>query len=424
MEKFILVLFLIIEIVFIIGSFIKNSNLKREKSVVFVSLFILFLVLIISPVIDWSMKWIMLSFVLGIQAIIGVLNIVKHKQNSPIKKGRIVLSGINRLILITMAFVPAIIFPQYKEIKATGNLSVNTVTHTIVDESREELFTEETNDKRKLTIQLWYPDAEGKYPLVVFSHGAFGFRMSNYSTYQELASNGYIVASIDHTYHAFMTKHDDGEVVIANMEFLNNAMGAQSGAITPEEIDLMEDEWMELRTADMSFVLDYIKNRVSSTSNKEVFNKIDIDHIGLFGHSLGGATSAQVGRFDNDIDAVIVVDGTMLGEEIENPPYPKPILNIYNESHYNEAINDDEYPNNFACRNAEESYEVVVKGSGHMNFTDLPMVSPFLSTLLETGDSANIDPRYCIETTNEVILEFFNHYLKNDQVEIAKERVY
>lgn len=112
------------------------------------------------------------------------------------------------------------------------------------------------------------------------------------------------------------------------------------------------------------------------------------------------------------------------GEVSTNPPYPKPILNIYNEKHYEEAQNSTVYPNKAATNNATESYEVVIEGSGHMNFTDLAIVSPILSNKLELGSPGTVDPRYCIETTNEVILEFFDRYLKNDATEIVKERTY
>lgn len=316
------------------------------------------------------------------------------------------------------------ILPQYDPIKITGEYEVDSASYTLIDPSRLEYFTEDENDNRKLSVEFWYPSTSGKYPLVIFSHGAFGYRMSNFSTYEELASNGYIVASIDHTYHAFMTKEGDGKVVIANMEFINNAMKVQSNAISNEDSKNMTDEWMDLRTKDMEFVLDYIRDNVANAKSDDLFKDIDLGHIGLFGHSLGGATSAQVGRIDSDIDAVIVVDGTMLGESPDNPPYEKPILNIYNESHYDQALEDNTYPNIAACKFATESYDVIVKGSGHMNFTDLPIVSPFLSKLLENGEPVSVDSRYCIESTNEVILQFFNKYLKSNNIEFAKVRIY
>ena len=44
-----------------------------------------------------------------------------------------------------------------------------------------------------------------------------------------------------------------------------------------------------------------------------------------------------------------------------------------------------------------------------MNYTDLPLFSPFLSSLLGTG---SVDAKGCVETMNGVVLQFFDHYLK------------
>jgi len=381
----------------------------------------------------------MLGLVLAIQAILGVLFITKNKDNSNIKKGKIIFSSLNRVLLIIILVLPALILPQYKPIDPTGEYTIGTEIYTLTDESREEYFTQE-DDNRKVTIQFWYPlekednkevVKDTKFPLIIFSHGAFGYRMSNYSTFQELASNGYTVCSIDHTYHAFMTNQEDGERIIGNMEFMNSAMNAQNGVLEAEEIYTLGLEWMDLRTKDMSFVLDYIKEMASKDDSDTVFQTINIEKIGVLGHSLGGATAAQIGRDDEAVDAVIVLDGTMLGEIvgfedgkeiISNVPYPKPIMNIYNEEHYKEALGlQEEYANMIASKNALDSYEVMIKDSGHINFTDLPMASPFLSRLLGTG---YVEPRYCIETTNDVILQFFNYSLKSSNIEIPKERIY
>jgi hypothetical protein len=139
------------------------------------------------------------------------------------------------------------------------------------------------------------------------------------------------------------------------------------------------------------------------------------------GHSLGGASSAQIGRERNDIDAVIVLDGTMLGEEIafennevvlNNTPYPIPLLNVYAEDHYTNSkeLVGDTYNNFYATKNAVCAYETVFKDAGHLNFTDLPLFSPTLAKMLGVG---TIDERYCIETMNEIVLEFFDSYLKD-----------
>jgi len=60
---------------------------------------------------------------------------------------------------------------------------------------------------------------------------------------------------------------------------------------------------------------------------------------------------------------------------------------MYNESHYNEALKQqDQYENMVAYKNALDLYQVVIKGSGHLNFTDSPLFSPFLARKLGTGD--------------------------------------
>lgn len=328
---------------------------------------------------------------------------------------------ISRCLLLAFAIIPAILFPQYKLVIHTGQYSVTTESHTLTDTNRIEDYSD-TGDNRKVTIQFWYPktDTENQtFPLVIFSHGAFGFRGSNYSTFMELASNGYVVCSIDHTYQSFYTKQTDGKTVIVNNGFLNDAIAIENNDYDDEKIYELTHKWLKLRTDDMNLVLDTILDNSKKENANNVYKLIDTDKIGLCGHSLGGATAAELGRKRADIDSVIVIDGTMVGEEVDfingsvalnNEVYEVPILNIYNEQHYADALNiASKYANMVASTNAVDSHHVVFKGAGHLNFTDLPLFSPFLAQKLGTG---YIDSRYCIETMNNVILEYFNYYLK------------
>jgi hypothetical protein len=70
----------------------------------------------------------------------------------------------------------------------------------------------------------------------------------------------------------------------------------------------------------------------------------------------------------------------------------------------------DNYSNFNATQNAICAYETVFMDAGHLNFTDLPLFSPTLAKMLGVG---TIDEKYCIETMNKVVLEFFDSYLKN-----------
>ncbi|WHX49318.1 hypothetical protein QNH46_01090 [Paenibacillus woosongensis] len=53
------------------------------------------------------------------------------------------------------------------------------------------------------------------------------------------------------------------------------------------------------------------------------------------------------------------------------------------------------------------AYTVHFQGAKHLSLTDLPLVSPLLANILQ-GGKADIDPYYCIETENELILKFFD----------------
>ncbi len=335
----VLIVLIFVELLIMLFSLMKKSNLKKEKSVIYIFLFIIFTLLCITGIIDFNSSWIMSGLFLGVQVIKGVNFIAKKKSNREIKKSRLISSTISRCIILFFLLIPTLIFPHYEEIKPSGKFEVGTVSYSLTDESREEYFTEE-DDRRKVTIQFWYPSdntkavpIDGRYPLVVFSHGAFGYRMSNYSTFQELASNGYIVVSIDHTHQAMFTKQEDGKIVIGNMEFINSAMAVQNGDIDEETTNELGQQWLKLRTEDMEFVINYIKEMGASQNSPSIYKSIDLERIGVAGHSLGGATSAQVGRDNDLVDAVVVIDGTMLEEKITDTPYPKPILNIYNEEH-------------------------------------------------------------------------------------------
>ena len=148
---------------------------------------------------------------------------------------------------------------------------------------------------------------------------------------------------------------------------------------------------------------------------------INTEKIGLMGHSLGGAESVTVGRRE-DISAVIDIDGTMIGEQtgfengkyiVNEEPYTTPLLEIENEEAHFDAIEAEKtgyvYANNVVQKNAVNAYQTYFVGAGHMNFTDLPLISPFLAEKLGTGD---IDPEKCTDTLNGLILDFFDCYLK------------
>ena len=276
-----------------------------------------------------------------------------------------------------------------------------------------------------------------RFPLVIFSHGAFGYYESNASSYLELASNGYVVVSIEHPYHSFFTKDTKGKTLTVDMDFFNSCMNANRD-MDEEKIYELSRSWMELRVADMNFALDsliagadsedlesfWFENDASKESVIRMLSHIDTDKIGLMGHSMGGATAVEVGKIRDDIDCVIDIDGTMLGNIkgvkdgkylIDETPYTVPLFELENEESHWDLLEiakmDYPYPNITIKDTAKTYYCTYFGGTLHMDYTDLPLFSPFLAKMLGSG---NVDHAYVSDTVNSLEVRFFDCYLKGE----------
>ena len=218
------------------------------------------------------------------------------------------------MLLFLIALFPAILAPQFKPLPVTGEHKVSSTIYTWVDENRLEIYSD-TGENRTVTLEIWYPEDEGIYPLIVFSHGAGGVLESNASTCMNLASNGYVVAAIAHPYQAAFVKDVNGKITTVDPEFMSGVMTDNGSDDPAHEVKVYEiqKEWLAVRTGDINFVLDTILSRTEE-QGEAPFNRIDPEKIGLFGHSLGGAAVVAVGRQREDISAVIDLEGTMLGE--------------------------------------------------------------------------------------------------------------
>ncbi|MEZ4726948.1 MAG: hypothetical protein R3E79_07425 [Caldilineaceae bacterium] len=267
--------------------------------------------------------------------------------------------------------------------------------------------------------------------LIAFMTEAAFTTYCNLSTFQDLASNGYVVCSIDHPYHALYTSGDDGRRITVDPSFLQEVIDVNRGKYDEATQFQIEQKWLQLRTADIHFVLDMIRAQSQDTDVDPVYHRIDLEKIGLMGHSLGGASSAQVAREQNDVDAVINLDADLYGEYLayvdgqyvlHDTIYPVPLLTIYADDMVRllGAIQD---PNDVVAvkhviTTAPYAYEIHLPSTNHMSLTDLPLISPFLVSVINAsvpkGGGDARDAYATIEEMNEIILAFFNAYLKGE----------
>ncbi|WP_037291322.1 alpha/beta hydrolase family protein [Saccharibacillus sacchari] len=425
MELVILGVALTIELTLAVYALITRNNRSRIKSWTRISVFLGFVVLIMSKVIVWHAAW---GLFAGLLLILAVKEIVILLRKRISAYPRSVFSALLKSVLLAFAvfvtLIPVLLFPQHRLPQVTGPYPVNTATYTYTDFDRTEEFTDEEK-QRSVNAEFWYPDsvsANGTYPLLVFSHGAFGIKTSNDSTFTELASHGYMVVSIDHPYHSFYTVSDSGEVVTINQEYMREVNEAnREGAYSLEEFFELTQKWTELRTDDMSFVIDTVLEHAEQKSDS-IYARIDTKKIGAFGHSMGGAASIGLSRQRQDIDAVVNIDAPFFSEIRYDPaaddlvaksePYTIPLLNVYSDDVWVQLDSSSAYIANRISNPAfADAYTVHFEGAKHLSLTDLPLYSPFLANLLQ-GGRADIDKYTAIETQNELILQFFDYALK------------
>lgn len=443
MSGIIVLLFLFaVEIGYSCYAVVTGKAVKQLKNYVnLIELLLLFLFML-TGIMPFGFRWGMLFVVLLIRGIVSLISTLRWKKGKWTEKEKSLGKQIGRcllnLVLVGFACIPAFIFADFKAIPTDGSHPFESLSYTWTDSDRIETL-DESGENRKVTVQFWYPtDAAGdeKYPLVIFSHGAYGFRGSNQSLCEELASNGYVVCSIDHTYHAIFSAQEDGKIVTINPQFLKEVSMTNSPEIDEEESLRITDGWLLVRTGDMNFVLDQIIEKsngsLTEADNPALYQHIDTTKIALTGHSLGGATAAEVGRNRDDISAVVDIDGTMMGDIVsakgeetvlDTTPYPIPLLNIYGQYHYegSRPLGED-YPNILATETGMDSMETVILGAQHLNYTDLPLFAPGIAKMMGTQGVGDVDTRACIQKLDEIILNYCNHYLKgSENLMIEKE---
>lgn len=124
--------------------------------------------------------------------------------------------------------------------------------------------------------------ANGKFPLILFSHGNGGMRSQAIWWCEHMASHGYIVVSPDHTGNAGAT------IIGGKLIPINPMLRDKSGAARPKDI---------------SFLIDVFEG-FNKGNDSRFYDHVDLEHIGVAGHSFGGFTALRVADTEPRVDAI------------------------------------------------------------------------------------------------------------------------
>ncbi|MQS10922.1 esterase [Streptomyces kaniharaensis] len=144
----------------------------------------------------------------------------------------------------------------------------------------------------------------GKRPVVLYSPGLGDPRTWGTALVEDLASRGYVVVTVDHTYEASEVAFPNGDLATSVLPGMIGQPGLDIGAVLRKSL--------QTRVDDTRFVLDQLTGlRRDPHLPAGLAASLDLDRIGMVGHSAGGFTAVQTMHDDPRIKAGINLDGQL-----------------------------------------------------------------------------------------------------------------
>ncbi|GAA2272475.1 alpha/beta hydrolase [Nonomuraea roseoviolacea subsp. roseoviolacea] len=248
----------------------------------------------------------------------------------------------------------------------------------------------------------------GRLPVVLFSPGYEAPRTLSTVLAEELAARGYAVVTVDHTHEPDQVEFPGGRVEHSKLPPVK----------TEEDQAKLFKVLLEARVADLRFVLDELTRLNRETGHGRgplpagLPGALDLSHVGAFGHSMGGATAAQLLRDDPRVDAGANLDGILLGPAA-TLGVTRPFLQVAGGT-----TTRDSEPTWKSFWNASTGWkrEARFAGAQHFSFFDLQAIYPQLAGRLKGLPIAEtigtIDPERSVAAQRAYLTAFFDLHLK------------
>lgn len=263
---------------------------------------------------------------------------------------------------------------------------------------------------------------EKNFPILLMKSG-IGTMATDYSSIAEaLASHGYIVVGSDAPYSTWLLRFPDGRIISRTSEGNpgETATFSEGGNRTLNRL-------VQIWSDDTHFILNQLEQMNNVDSSNQFFGKLNLNSVGVFGHSFGGATAAEFCLNDSRCKAGADMDGAPFGTVIEkglNKPFMFLLADHRNE---NDPLSVGIKSNIEKIYNSlplENRYWIYLEGAQHFNFSDMPFQREYLVSRL-SGATGSIGSKHGIEVISSCLLSFFDKYLKGqtsaDMKDLSKQ---
>jgi len=362
------------------------------------------------------------------------------------------------LLALGVSSLLATQLPVFSFPPPTGKQAVGVTSYEWMDADRTDEHPTKPSGHRRLVVKVWYPavgskaskesyldqlHAEGfaralqmpgfmlshlslvsvnsqrdaaivpgseRFPVVLWSHGYPLTAESGTFAAEELASHGYVVFAINHTYDTAFVQFQDGTQTSVESSGDLKRIDAVEKILGPRAA-----VWV----ADARFVLNEITKL--DTLDPRFKGRLDLEHVGYFGHSFGGASAYATMAVDPRVKAAINMDGGLFGvAQHARPTQPFMLMNGDKIE-----VNDAQLAQTGAMRKEVDAfleqveanwsasvaatnaprYRTRIGGASHLAFSDVGLMVPAVAAGKTPITRAH-------QLINQYTLAFFDQYLK------------
>jgi predicted dienelactone hydrolase len=265
--------------------------------------------------------------------------------------------------------------------------------------------------------------------VVLYSPGYEDDRELATGLVSDLASRGYIVVTADYTYEAAEVVFPGGRIEVSRRPPISEAV--------------------KTRLADTRFVLDELTALHTGigigigTARRPLpaglASAMDLSRIGMFGHSLGGATTADAMAADPRILAGVDLDGSIIVSDLPIPGDQAALLRVKRlagavakklanrpfmiMTHAGHGPRDDATLQAFWANLSGWRRLLTLDDSGHYSYTDdeeflsqlaaSKIIPPALASQVVVPAIGTIDPVRAISAERAYIAAFFDQHLRH-----------
>jgi len=370
---------------------------------------------------------------------------------------RVGVFGVGAIALV-VGVAAGLLMPVFQVPEPDGPYRVGTTVFEYVDEERGEPYTDDPDDKRRIALQVWYPAemrgtsmrapwlerpdlyaealsasgplpayalshfnlvmtnawtdapiADGAFPVVVYSHGWTAFRAVNTDQVELLASHGYVVISPEHAYGAMLSVLPSGEAIWNEPNAIpeKEEVGAEA---YDEAIQLLVDTY----AGDVRFAID-LAEEWNADPDSIFHERLDLENVGVFGHSTGAGATVEVVAQDERVDAGLGMDVWALPvtDSVIAEPKDTPFMMMDSEVWSGEE-NTVEQAKLWESLEGP-AYRLMIEGTRHNDFTVVTMMTPAAPYMGLKGPLPG--PRVS-RIVNDYMLAFFDEYLRGEDGDI------